>query len=299
MRWVRDYSPRPEENRVYRQAMIITLAGNVVLATIKGLVAWASGSVAIYSDAANSISDVLYSLLMVLGLWAAQRPPDISHPQGHSRFEPLVGLAVALSMTLAGIEAARASFVRFQAGGLAVNPGLPTLVLIVSAGTKAGMFIVIRNLARKVMSPTLNTTAQDNLSDVLTSTAAFIGAFGSKLVSPLLDPIAGFAVAIWIFRAAYRAIKENLNFLTGGGASEDLRHQIIEIAESVPGVIRVHHLMTEYAGPRLVADLHVNVAGDMPLREAHTITDEITTRLEALPDIDRAYVHLEPDDWVD
>ncbi len=299
MRWVRDYTPRPEENRIYRQAMIITLVGNIFLASIKALVAWASGSVAIYSDAANSISDVLYSLLMVLGLQVAQRPPDMSHPQGHSRFEPLVGLAVALSMTLAGFEAARASWVRFQAGGLAVNPGLPTVVLIVSAATKAGMFIVIRNYARKLVSPTLNTTAQDNLSDVLTSSAAFLGAFGSKLISPLLDPIAGFAVALWIFRAAYLAIRENLNFLTGGGASEELRNQIIEITESVPGVIRVHHLMTEYAGPRLVADLHVNVAGDMLLRDAHKITDEITERLESLPNIDRAYVHLEPDDWID
>ena len=261
MRWVRDYTPQPEVNRIYRQAMIITLVGNVFLAIIKSLVAWFSGSVAVYSDAANSVSDVLYSVMMVFGLWMAQQPPDLSHPQGHSRFEPLVGLAVALSMSFAGFEAARASLVRFQSGGLVVNPGLPTLVLIVSAITKAGMFYQIRKVARQVKSPTLNTTAQDNLSDVLTSSAAFIGAFGSKLISPLLDPIAGFLVAFWIFRAAFNAIKENLNFLTGAGASPELRQQIIEVAEAVPGVIRVHHLMTDYAGPRLVADLHVNVPG--------------------------------------
>ena len=299
MRWVRDYKPQPQERTWYRQALGITLLGNLLLVSIKALAAYLSGSVALYSDAANSASDLAYSLLMVLGLWVAQRPPDLTHPQGHSRFEPLVGMLVVFSMTLAGIEAMRASYLRFAAGGMAVEPGLPTLVLLVSAAVKAGMYAAITRLAVKLHSPTLRTTAQDNLSDVLTSTAAFLGALGSKFVHPLLDPIAGFAVALWIFRAAFNAGRENLNYLTGAGASEELRQKIVEAAQSVPGVLRVHHLMTDYAGPRLVADLHINVDGQTPLVESHRICDEVIARVEAIPEVDRAYVHIEPDDWVD
>ena len=65
MRWVREYEPRPDEGKLYRRALIITIVGNVLLASVKAYTAWVSGSVAIYSDAANSISDVLYSLMMV------------------------------------------------------------------------------------------------------------------------------------------------------------------------------------------------------------------------------------------
>lgn len=299
MRWVRDHTPQPFEKGLYRNAMIVTFAGNFTLAVVKSLAAYFSGSVAIFSDAANSISDVLYSLLMVLGLYVAQRPPDLSHPQGHSRFEPLVGLMVSFSMAFAGYSALRASFIRFQEGGLAVEPGLPSLVLLFSAAAKVGMFLYIRHIARQLSSPTLNTTAKDNLSDVLTSSAAFVGAFGSTYIHPLTDPIAGILVALWIFRAAFSAARENLNFLTGAGASEELRQKIITEASSVPGVLRVHHLMTEYSGPRLVADLHVNVDGKTSLTESHRITDEIIARLEAIPEVDRAYVHLEPDDWED
>ncbi len=299
MRWVRDYTPQPDENRLYKTALIITVVGNVVLAVSKAFAAYVSGSVALYADAANSISDVLYSVLMVLGLWMAQRPPDLSHPQGHSRFEPMVGLLVSFSMAFAGYEAARAAFERFQLGGQAIDPGFPTLVLIFSALVKAGMYFSISKIARKLASPTLNTTAQDNLSDVLTSSAAFIGAFGSKLIHPLADPIAGFLVAAWIFRAAYKAARENLNFLTGAGASEELRKQIIEIAESVPGVIKVHHLMTDYAGPKLLVDLHINVNGETRLHDTHQISDEVISRVQALPEVDRAYVHIEPDGWED
>ncbi len=299
MRWVRDYKPQPLQDRLFKNALIITIAGNVLMASLKGVAAYYSGSVALYSDAANSVSDVLYSIMMVIGLYMTLRPPDLSHPQGHSRFEPLVGLAVAFSMAYAGYEAGSTSIERFVQGGLAVEPGLPTMVLIFAALFKVGMFISIRKIARQVSSPTLRTTAQDNLNDVFTSLAAFVGAVGSSFIHPLLDPIAGILVALWIFRSAFNAAREHLNFLTGGGASEELRLKIIQTAESVPGVLRVHHLMTEYSGPRLVVDLHVNVNGDTPLRDSHVITDLVMAKLEALPDIDRVYVHLEPDDWTD
>src|SRR5574340_1178485 len=107
MRWTRDYQPNPEQNILYRRALVVTMAGNLLLAAGKGIVAWLSGSAAIYADAANSASDVVYSILMVVGLYMATQPPDMSHPQGHSRFEPLVGMAVTFSMAFAGFEAAR------------------------------------------------------------------------------------------------------------------------------------------------------------------------------------------------
>ncbi len=297
MQWIRAATPEPDRHRLYNQAIAVTLAGNILLAVSKGVVAYLSKSVALYADAANSASDVLYSLLMVLGLWMAQRPPDLSHPQGHSRFEPLVGMIVSLSMAFAGYEAARASLERFLSGGLAVDPGLPTIVLLASAAAKFGMFWFIRRIATAVSSPALSATARDNLSDVLTSTAAFVGAFGSHLVHPLLDPIAGFLVAAWIFRSAFRAGRENLNYLTGAGASPEVRQQIVKVASAAPGVTQVHHVMTEYAGPSLLIDIHINVDGNMTLNQAHAIADDVSTRLEALPDVDRAYVHIEPVGW--
>jgi cation diffusion facilitator family transporter len=234
---------------------------------------------------------------MVFGLWMSQRPPDISHPQGHSRFEPLVGLMVTVSMGIAGYEAARAAIDRFIAGGTLVEPGWPTAVLLFSAAVKLGMFMVIRQLAKKLSSPTLATTAKDNLSDVLTSTAAFIGALGTVWISPLTDPIAGAIVALWIFRQAAAAGWENLGFLLGAGASPELRNQVVEVAASVPGVQNVHHTMTEYVGPRLVVDMHINVSGKMTVDEAHAIADEVISRLENMPEIDRAYVHIEPEGY--
>ena len=299
MRWVRDYKPQQDQNKLYRTALIITVTGNLLLASGKGIVAWLTGSAAIYADAANSISDVVYSLLMVVGLYMAIQPPDLSHPQGHARFEPLVGLIVTLSMAFAGFEAARNSYVRYLSGGEAIALDLPTFVLLASAAIKAWMFITIRRIGKKLRSPTLATTAKDNLSDVLTSVAAFIGVLGSSLIHPLADPIAGFCVAAWIFRQVYLVGKENLGFLTGRGATKEETEEFIKAAESIPGVIRVHHIVTDYVGPKLMLDLHINVEGTKTLNEVHTISDAVINRLQEFPEVDRAYVHIEPDGWVD
>ncbi len=294
MQWVRDHEEDPIRRRHFRRAALITIAGNLVLAAGKGVVAYLSGSVALYADAANSASDVVYSLLMVIGLWIAQQPPDLSHPQGHQRFEPLSGLIVAAAMTFAGYEAGRASVTRLISGGLAVQPGLPLIVLLASAIIKWGMFVSIRNIAQKVNSPTLDATAKDNIADVLASGAALVGALGSAYLHPLVDAVAGILVALWIFRAAFEAWQENLAYLTGAGAPPALREQMVEVASQVPGVERVHQVLTEYAGPQLVADLHINVDGNLSLFEAHRIAEQVQAQLEDLPDVDRAYIHVEP-----
>lgn len=298
MQLIRTHKSKPGEHAQYRTALLITISGNLFLLSIKWVAAYLSGSVALLADAANSGSDVLYSLLMVLGLWMAQRPPDISHPQGHSRFEPLVGLMITISMIFAGYAAAQAAIVRFTEGGKAIIMGLPVFVLLIAAVIKTGMFVLIRNLAKKLHSPTLETTAVDNMSDVLTSVAAFVGIAGSDFIHPLADPIAGIFVAAWIFRAAFMAARENLGFLTGAGASPELRDDLIAAAEKIPGVLQIHHAVIEYIGPRLVVDLHINVDGNMPLNQVHEISDRVIERLEEYPEVDRAYVHIEPDDWI-
>ena len=294
MQWVREEESNPVRRQMLRRAIWITLAGNILLAVGKGIAAKLSGSVALYADTANSVSDVIYALMLALGLWVAQQPPDLSHPQGHGRFEPLVGLVVAAAMTFAAYEAGRASIERFQAGGTALDLGLPTLTLVLSAGVKLGMYALIHRIAGRSGSPALDAAARDNLSDVLSSLAAFGGTVGSAIVTPLADPIAGGFVTLWIARAAVGAWKDNLKYLTGGGASPELRARIVEEAESVPGVLNVHQVITEYAGPNLVVDMHINVDGTLTLFESHAIADEVQATLEALSGVDRAYVHLEP-----
>ena len=294
MQWIRDHQPNPERDQAYKKALIITVAGNILLAVGKGLVSYLTGSAALYADTANSVADVIYSLALVFGIWYAIQPPDLTHPQGHSRFEPLVGLLVSIMIAIAGYEAIRTAIGRFISGAEAIELNLPTIILLISAGIKTGMYLIIRKMAETTDSPSLRVTAKDNLSDVLTSLAAFFGILWSSFIHPLFDPAAGVLVSLWIFKAAFDAGKENLRYLTGAGADDELRQKIIETANGVAGVKQVHHMMSDYVGPKLIVDMHINLPGEASLDEVHAVSDRVIDALQALPEVDRAYVHVEP-----
>jgi len=101
---------------------------------------------------------------------------------------------------------------------------------------------------------------------------------------------------LWIFKAAFEAGKENFAYLTGAGPSEVLRQKIIDAANGVDGQHTVHHMISEYVGPKLVVDLHINLPGNATLDEVHCVSDRVIDTLENLPEVDRVYVHVEPND---
>jgi len=291
---VREEEPSEIRRRLYRRASWIAVAGNVLLAAAKGAAAWASGSSAVFADAANSLSDTLYSLLMAVGLYLAQQPPDRGHPQGHSRFEPLVSLLIAVAMVAAGVTAARESVLRLLSEPGSIATVWPTAALLGGIVVKVAMYAVVRRIGDRARSPAVKASARDNLADVLTSGAALIGVWGARLIHPLFDPVAGILVSLWIFRAVWEIVEENLGYLTGRAASPELHERIVEAASQVPGVLNVHQVIADHVGPEIRADIHVDVDGEMTLRQAHAIADRVEEELEALPEVDLAFVHLEP-----
>jgi len=168
------------------------------------------------------------------------------------------------------------------------------LILLIAAVIKVLMYLYLHTAAQQSRSPGLNAAAKDNLADVFSSAAAAIGVLGAKYISPLIDPIAGLLVAVWIMRSVVEMARENLGYLTGAGATKELMDQFADAVMAIENVDDVHHVITEYAGPKLLVDMHINVDGNMRLDDAHAICDKAVEVLEAFPEVDRAYVHMEP-----
>jgi cation diffusion facilitator family transporter len=292
MRYTRLYIPNQQQNALFRKALTITFFGNLILASSKMAVALVGNSAAIMADGLNSTSDVFYSAMMVLGFWLSMQPPDDSHPQGHNRFEPLVGLMIMLAMAFASYQAVAQSITRFkhpQAIDL-----VDALVLVFAALMKVGMYVLIKKIADQTKNPTMRTTAVDNLSDVMTSAGAFVGVLGSNFIHPAADPVAGILVGLLIARNAFNAGRENLRFILGAGADKATLDRITEIVKQVPDVQDMHTLCTEHVGTTLVVDMHVNCDGNLPLSRVHEIETEIITKVKMIDQVDRVYVHIEP-----
>jgi len=197
-------------------------------------------------------------------------------------------------MAFAGFEAGRSSLIRFIEGGESIVLGIPLIILTVSVGIKAIMYTLIRKIASETASLGLEAAAKDNISDVGASLAAALGILGSQFIHPLLDPAAGIFIVLWIFKAVYDQARENLGYLTGAGADPNTQKKFLEAVKKIDGIEDVHHIITDYAGPKLVVDMHINVDGQLSLNQTHAICDQAIEVLTAFPEVDRAYVHVEP-----
>ncbi|MFN2230826.1 MAG: cation diffusion facilitator family transporter, partial [Anaerolineae bacterium] len=231
---------------------------------------------------------------MAWGLWRSQQPPDESHPQGHARIEPIVGAVIGLVMGLAGVEVVRRAIASLIDGPVTFSWGWPTAVLIGSALAKMVMYTMVRRLGREAHSPAILASARDNLTDVISSGTALAGVLAATWVHPLADPLAGLAVSIWIFRNAVAILMENFGYLTGRAAEPELLERIQGAAQSVDGVLGAHRIIADYVGPQVRADLHVDVDGEISFLIAHEISNAVRDAVEALDEVDLAFVHLEP-----
>jgi len=293
-RHVRSSQIDPIRLRLYQRAIWIAVLGNSILALAKGATAWSSGSTALLATAVDSATDLVYTLFMAWGLWRSQQPADESHPQGHARIEPLVSMLIALMMGLAGLAVVRQAVARLQGEPATFAWGWPTAILIGSALVKVFMYLAVRRLGQKARSPAIMASAQDNLADVISAGTALVGVLAANWLHPLADPVAGLVVSIWIFRNAAGILVANLGYLAGRAAEPELLERIYAVARQVDGVAGVHRVIADYVGPQVRAEVHVDVDGEISFHFAHQISNAVRDAVEALDEVDLAFVHPEP-----
>ena len=283
-----------ESRQRYWRAGLIALFGNLILVAMKGYGAWQTGSRAIYADAANSASDVAYSLLMMVGLWCSLQPPDPGHPHGHERIESLVSLAIAATMVFAGVDAARQGL---RGWSQSLAPTLSTWVIsipIASSLIKVAMYWIVRNLGRAAKSPAILASAKDNLLDALSSGTALFGVVSSIYFCPRADAVAALLVSGWIFVTAWTVLRESVGHLIGRSPSSAETDWIEAAVASVPQVLGIDQIIAEYVGPKLRVDIHIYVDPTLQVSEAHGVSHAVRSAVESNGLVDHAFVHVEP-----
>ncbi|MFB6304763.1 MAG: cation diffusion facilitator family transporter [Haloferacaceae archaeon] len=278
-----------------RRAGVVILAVNGLLAAAKGGVWYATGSLAVGSEAVNSLADTVYSLAVVGGLYLTTQPPDVEHPHGHERIEPFVSLLVALGVFGAGAVVLRTAVTGVLEGPTTVPSGpLPVVVLAVGAVAKLGLYRYCLRIGRGHGSPALVAAGHDNRADVLTALAALVGVLGAEAGYPVLDPLAAGVVALGILYAGVDIVRDNVNYLVGAAPPEELRAEIVRRALDHPDVRGAHDVVAHYVGPEVDVSLHVEVEGDLTLLEAHDIETSVADSIRGIDEVDDVFVHMDP-----
>ena len=278
-----------------RRVGLVVLAVNLGLAAAKGLVWYATGSLAVGSEAVNSLADTAYSLVIVAGLYLTTQPPDFEHPHGHERIEPFVSLFVAVGMFGAGFGIIWRAGTALLDGTASPSAGLPGIVVLaLAAAVKLGLYRYCLRVGREYYSPAVVATAVDNRNDVLTAGAALVGVVGAQLGVPALDPLAAGVVAVGIVYSGVEVVRDNVDYLVGRAPPEDLRAEIVRRALAHPDVRGAHEVVAHYVGPEIDVSLHVEVEGHRTLLEAHDIETEVIDAIRDLPQVDDVFVHVDP-----
>jgi cation diffusion facilitator family transporter len=278
-----------------RRVGLVVLGANIALVLLKGFVYLETGSLAVGSEAVNSLADTAYSFVIVAGLYLTTQPPDFEHPHGHERIEPFVSLLVALGIFAAGGAVLWQAFTALQAGPAQISRQPAAMaVLAIGAVVKYGLYRYCLAVAQRNNSPALRATAIDNRNDILSASAALAGVVGSAAGAPILDPLAALVVGVAIIYGGVEVVRDNVNYLVGAAPPERLRKAILRRALEHTDVEGAHDVVAHYVGPEIDVSLHIEVEGDRTLLEAHQIETEVMHAIQELPEIDDVFVHVDP-----
>lgn len=272
---------------------------NTVLAGVKISAGVVGHSYALIADGIESTLDIFGSLVIWGGLQIAAKPPDTSHPYGHGKAETISAIVVALTLIAAAIGLAIESVREILTPHHAPAPfTLAVLVAVVLA--KEVLFRKVIQLGEEISSTAVKADAWHHRSDAITSAAAFVGILIALVGGPGYEPADDWAALLACGLIGWNGVHllvPALHEIMDIAPPKHLEEQVRTVAAAVPGVIAIDKCRLRKMGLDLFVDIHVEVDGELSVREGHQIAHRVKDALrDANPAIVDVLVHIEPAD---
>lgn len=290
-----DLDRHREDFRTAERWAIIGVTGNIMLTAFKAFAGIVGGSSAMVADAMHSASDIVASAVVYISLKIAKKPADEDHPYGHGKAEAISSAIVGMMLIAAGLGIIKTAYETIT-GGSIHKPGIIALyAAIISIVTKEIMYRLTYKVGKRINSPSTIANAMDHRSDAFSSVATFIGIGGAILGYPVMDPIAGGLVALFILKMGYDIIKDAANQIMDKSAEKEKLDKIKEVVMSTQGVRDAHDIRVRQSGPFYLVDLDICVDSNASIAEAHEICDIARNNVyKAIDKVNEVRVHIDP-----
>ena len=276
-------------------AQILTrvLVVNLAVAAAKIALGYYTGAVSIVSDGFHSLTDSASNVVALVGVSVARRPPDANHPYCHRKYETMASIGIVVFLIIVLVEVLSAATDRFLNGG---TPRVfPEGIAIMAITLAINVFVVSYELAaaRRLRSEVLRADAKHTRSDVLTSGAVLGALVGVWLGYPILDPLAAVLVAVFIGHACWEIAQEASRILSDEIVIAE--GEVREVLRTVPEVLGCEKIRTRGSADYVFLDLHLWLAPETPLQDAHARSHEAKDRLMTrFPHLVDVVIHIEP-----
>ena len=283
------------------QTAYLSIAGNFVLALIKGVAGVFGNSYALIADAIESTTDVFSSILVLFGIKYSTKPADENHPYGHGKAEALVTFAVV------GFLVISATIIAYESIHNIMTPHqIPEkFTLYILAGIVISKEIFYRIVSKKsdeTNSSSLKADAWHHRSDAITSLMAFIGISIAIYMGPgyeSADDWAALLASGFIVYNAYLIFRPALGEILDEHLYDEMVLEIRKVAQTVPGVIDTEKCHVRKTGMTYHVDLHLTVDGSISVTAGHEIAHRLKDALQnEIPEIADVLIHVEPEELV-
>jgi len=258
-----------------------------------GLKLWASfttRSMAVLSDALNSLLDIFSYSAIHISIKLQHSQADRNHPFGHRRAEPIAGFVIAIMAAILGTTIIKDSFLGIFEEHTVIHNRIATGIMFFAIHSKVAIATIYKVFAKKTKSPALEASYVDSRNDVFASGIAFIG----MLSGGYWDHIAGLLIGIWIIYSGISLGYKNLKYLMGHVPPTEIINSIKAESMQIPGVIGLNDLRAHYVGDVIHVELHIEVDEHLSIKDAHDIGIEVRDKIEAMPTIQKAFIHIDP-----
>ena len=281
--------------------VVVFAAVNIAVAAavmaIKYLAYLASGSVALYSDALESIVNVMTAIAALIAIRIGSKPADADHPFGHHKAEFFAAIFEGAMIIVAAILIITKAYAAIRLGNTLDSPGLGIAINASAAMINAGWAWLLIERGKAWRSPALAADGWHLVTDVVTSAGVLIG-LGLVILTGwhVLDSLLAMAVALNILWTGYGIALASMSSLLDQAASPEIEQRIRRVIEANGhGALQAHDIRTRQAGRALFIEFHLVVPGTMTVEAAHVICDRLEDAIEADIAGSEAVIHVEPD----
>ncbi|MBU5427072.1 cation diffusion facilitator family transporter [Tissierella pigra] len=273
----------------------ITIIVNIILAVFKIIAGIAGVSSAMIADGVHTLSDILTTFVVLLGLKISSKEADKGHPYGHEKYESVFAKLLSILLLLTGVFIGYESIKILISGEIRTPKIIALIVAFLSIIVKEGMYWYTIKVAKKIKSISMEADAWHHRSDAFSSVGTFAGVLGARLGFPALDPIAGIIVSCFVIKVGIDLYIKSIKELVDESASEEIIETIKKKTESTEGVRGVKELKTRMFGNKIYVDIEIFVDSNITVEKGHEISEKVHDKLEKdIADIKHCMVHIEP-----
>lgn len=294
-------SDNTESRQKKAEAVVnIGLFFNAILAIVKVCAGIIGYSQALLADGINSISDVIYFIVVKIFVRLSGKPADSEHPYGHHQLESIAALVVGAFVITTGMaifwNSVNTAF-NLLTGSVQSHPvemfafGVAVMTIFI----KVLLMLHASRISQETANLAIKALAQDHRNDIFASTAAAVGILLSRLGMIWVDPVAGAIVAVIMAKTGFDILREASADLMDNVPSKEIAQKICDLLGEMVEVKSIEAIHAHRFGPYFVVNLTIGIDGDLSVWVGDQIADSVENKLISnIEMLRKVYVHYHP-----